>query len=96
MVQVVKDLLHAIGGRANATFFDAVGLTALTKAAERYAFNEWVLLILILVLKILFNTATQKGTKDLNKLTDRESLEEIRHLKVMGLLKTRKNGKTNN
>ena len=79
-------------GQANTKFFDAVGLTALTKAARRYAFNVGAIDTHISA-KNLFNTAMQKGTKDLNKLTDRKSLEEIRHLKVMGLLKTSKNGK---
>ena len=79
-------------GRANVTFFNAVGLTALTKAARRYAFNVGAIDTHISA-KNLFKTAMNKGTKDLNKLTDRKSLEEIRHLKQMGLLKTSKNGK---
>ena len=77
-------------GKSNAKFFDVVGLTALTKAARRYAFNVGAIDTHISA-KNLFNTAMQKGTKDLNKLTHRKSLEEIRHLKVMGLLNTSKN-----
>ena len=79
-------------GRANVTFFNAVGLTALTKAARRYAFNVGAIDTHISA-KNLFKTAMNKGTKDLNKLTDKKSLEEIRHLKQMGLLKVSKNGK---
>ncbi len=79
-------------GQANVAFFNAVGLTALTKASRRYAFNVGAIDTHISA-KNLFNTAMKKGTKDLNKLTDRKSLEEIRHLKQMGLIKVSKNGK---
>jgi len=79
-------------GKANVAFFNAVGLTALTKASRRYAFNVGAIDTHISA-KNLFNTAMKKGTKDLNKLTDKKSLEEIRHLKQMGLLKVSKNGK---
>jgi len=79
-------------GQANVAFFNAVGLTALTKASRRYAFNVGAIDTHISA-KNLFNTAMKKGTKDLNKLTDKKSLEEIRHLKQMGLIKVSKNGK---